>query len=310
MKNIAIIGGTGFIGRNLTEYFINSGYSINVIGRSIDKIPNHKNLSKYKVDINDTINLLKSVENCEIIIWLVTSSIPSSSIFNFSDEFNNNINPIIKVLDSDKISVRFKKFIFISSGGTIYGEALDRTPITEDTLKSPISNYGLSKALSEDYIKFITKQNDFQSYILRPSNVYGEYQNMEKPQGIIGFALKSILNNTSIDLYGNGEVTRDFVYVKDVVKAFEKCILDDYKKAETKIYNVGSGYGLTIKQIIEKVSEIAGEKVITVSKPFREFDCKYNILNIDKIQDELNWFPETSIEQGLYNVWKWLKEKK
>jgi UDP-glucose 4-epimerase len=266
-QNIGIIGGAGFIGKNLTDFFIEEGHNVTVIGRNMHS-------SKYKnpgiipiqVESNNTDQLLKSVQSCEVIIWLVSASVPSTSNESLVDDFSININPLIKFLERTNELPKFKKFIYLSSGGTIYGDSLENKPLDENSSKRPISAYGLSKIVAENYIKFLTNNSRIQSFILRPSNVYGMYQNLLKPQGIIGFTFKSIINNTSIDLYDQGRVTRDFIYVTDLARAVYCCVNSEYKESSTSIYNVGSQQGYTIKEVLDKINIIAKKSIHIIPK--------------------------------------------
>jgi UDP-glucose 4-epimerase len=174
----------------------------------------------------------------------------------------------------------------------------------------PISGYGLSKIISEKYIEFFSVNSEIQYYILRPSNVYGLYQNFSKPQGIIGFAFKSIINNTSLNIYDEGKVTRDFIYVSDLAEAINCCIDSEFKNSISTIYNVGSQKGYSIIEILNKIKKITQKELLIIAKPSRSFDCNYNVLNIEKIKAELNWQPKIELDEGLKYIWNWIKNEK
>lgn len=307
VEKIAIIGGAGFIGYNLTVFFADKGYSVKVISRSVfgDKF-NIKNVDTTVLNANDTAACIDYIQDCETVIWLATASIPSTNSDTLIDDFKFNVDPIIRFLEEVK-KTSVKRFIYLSSGGTIYGDSKGRTLLDESSPKNPISGYGLSKIISEKYIRFLTNNSSLQSFILRPSNVYGAHQNLIKPQGIIGFAFKAVLQETSIDLYNDGAVTRDFIYVTDLANAVLKCIESDYRGGNTSIYNVGSEKGYTIKEILKKIDDVSKGNIVTINKSARSFDCNYNVLSSKKIEKDFNWKPEVSIEDGLQKVWEWIK---
>lgn len=309
MKNIAIIGGHGFIGKNFCEFFISLGYNVSLVGKNSRNQIFPKTALSISLEMANTEDLLKSVKNADVIIWLATSLIPGAHESSLELDFNSNIKPVIAFLEKSDNSF-LKKFIYLSSGGTVYGDTTEHLPVTENHYKAPISEYGLSKLVAENYIEFITKSSSFESFILRPSNVYGKYQNLKKPQGIIGFAFKSLINDTAIDLYDNGKVIRDFVFVTDVAEAVLKCITAKLNISATHIFNVGNGKPFTIKEIIAKIGKVAGKDVSTINKSSRKFDCVYNVLSIEKIKAELNWVPKIDVDQGLIEVWEWIKETK
>lgn len=309
-RKIGIIGGAGFIGQNLTNFFVDCGYEVYVVSRKIDKTKlQHPNIIGAEVNVENTATLFESLKQCETIIWLVSSLVPSVSNDSLVDDFDSNISPLIRFLELAKTSIFFKRFVYLSSGGTIYGDSLDNKPLDEDSSKKPISSYGLSKIVTENYIKFLTSTSHFQSFILRPSNVYGQFQNLIKPQGIIGYAFKSIINNTSIDLYDDGRVTRDFIHVNDLANAVHSCMESDFKESQTAVYNVGSQKGYTIKEILGKINATTQMQIHTVPKSSRSFDCNYNVLKIEKIKRDMNWEPKIEIEDGLNLVWEWIKNE-
>lgn len=307
MKNIAIIGGHGFIGKNFTDFLLQSDYKITLIGKGTAHNQFSAEVESVEADIQNTSEIIAAVVNSEVVIWLASSLIPGVHQSSLELDFETNIKPVIAFLEKTK-ELSFSKFIYLSSGGTVYGDTFDQVPLGEDHHKSPISAYGLSKLVTENYIQFLTRNSNFESFILRPSNVYGKYQNLSKPQGIIGFAFKSLIHNSTIDLYDDGKVIRDFVSVTDLAVVTQKCIEKPTKISETHFYNIGSGIPLSIKEVISKISKVAGKEVETVEKSSRNFDCEYNVLSIEKVKNELNWEPKVDMIEGLKEVWDWIKE--
>jgi UDP-glucose 4-epimerase len=305
-KTIAIIGGDGFIGKNFTNYFADNNFEVLVIDRHFELATSKPNVSNLAVDIHHTKELVLLVEPADYIIWLVHASVPSTLDESLTDDFNLNILPLIKFLEKSKTLLKLKKFVYLSSGGTIYGDSVMNEPLTELHPQNPISNYGLSKSVAEIYINYLTKNTGFESFILRPSNVFGMFQNLIKPQGIIGFAFKSIYEDKTLDLYDNGKVIRDFIYVMDVAKATHLCIKSQLNSGNTVKYNVGSNEGLTIKEVLDKIEKICNKKLKLNHKASRTFDCSYSVLDNNKIKSQLNWKIETQMDEGLLKVWEWI----
>lgn len=308
-KSIALVGGGGFIGTNLANYFWEQGFNVLIIGRSA--VNETRLLSKeIKVDlldVNHTSKLNEAVQNYENIVWLANNLVPSITMDSLVDDYNFNVSPVVKFIESTTELRSLKRFIFLSSGGTIYGDSLQAKKITEENQKSPISPYGLSKIISEHYIQFLTKDKNFDSYLLRPSNVYGNFQNLLKPQGIIGYAFNAILENKAIDLYDDGKVIRDFLHVNDLASAIKKCILQPNVGKSTQIYNVGAEIGYSIKEVLTLIEKVSGKKIQVIAKPKRNFDCDYNVLDCAKIKNDLHWKPVVDLEEGLKLVWEWVK---
>lgn len=309
-STVAIIGGNGFVGKNFTKYFLSKDYDVIILDHSVkEKVNLHENVKEYAVDIHHTKMLIDIIKNVDYVIWLVHASVPSTQDDSLVDDFTLNISPIIKFLEKSAALENLKKFIYISSGGTIYGDVSEHSPINEEYKHKPISNYGLSKSVAEKYIEYITRNKLFESIILRPSNIYGPFQNLVKPQGIIGYAFKAIKNNQTLDIYDGGKVVRDFIYVDDVAKAVEKCLSEELKSGNTQFFNVGSNEGFSILQILQKIEIITEKKLQINHKSSRSFDCEYNVLDTLKINKEKNWNKEIKIEEGLLKVWEWIKSE-
>lgn len=308
---IAIIGGNGFIGKNLTLYFSSRGYMVKVIGRHLSSVYSiSENVVYIKADIRDTNQIIEGVADAEFIIWLAHTSVPSINDVSSIDEFQTNIAPIIQFLEGIKKSdTILKKFIYMSSGGTVYGNINTQNPIQETEATEPISNYGLSKSIAEKYIKFLTRFSPFSSIILRPSNVYGKFQNLIKPQGIVGYAFKAIHCNYPLDVYDDGRVVRDFIYVDDVASAIERFVESESVAGQTSIFNIGSNKGITIKELLQKIETIAGKNLTLNHKSSRSFDCEYNVLDSSQLIKEIDWSPQVDLDEGLEKVWDWIRNE-
>lgn len=302
MKKTAIIGGNGFIGSNLANFLIKKNKELKILDKYIDENKFNSNslaIDFVKCDINNTSKLISYIKDCTEIIWLVHTSVPSTSMTNIINDLNSNLNPLVNFLIELKKIDKIKKFIFLSSGGTIYGEPEIKEPIRENHIINPISNYGLTKFIQEKYISLILKFTQIKVFILRPSNVYGVNQNLDKPQGIIGHTFKSIENKIPIDLYGSGKVIRDFIYVDDLSQAIYNCL--EFKSCNNNLecYNIGSQNGLAIIEIIKRIEKITKQKVKINYKKTRHFDCSYNVLDSSSFSKYYSWEAIVDIEKGL-----------
>jgi UDP-glucose 4-epimerase len=307
-KSIALIGGGGFIGTNLTKFFADNGYNVLSIGRNLSNKFNFfsGNIQTKNIDVNNTFELIEALYLYENVVWLVNDLLPGSFVKSLKDDFDCNVSPLVNFLEKASDLNLLKKFVFISSGGVVYGNPDVNLPIKENSSRNPISTYGLSKLISEEYVSYITIKSPFNSIIFRPSNVYGKFQNFNKLQGIVGYAFNAMIKNSQLDLYGGGEVIRDFINVTDLALAIKISIENpDLEKVE--VFNVGSQKGYSIFEIIKIIEEIGKTKILLNYKESREFDCNFNVLNIEKIQNKLDWNPSINIVDGLIDVWDSLK---
>jgi UDP-glucose 4-epimerase len=312
MKKCIVIGGGGFIGRNLIETLSIEGYKIKAVDKYTDKIKSleflYPNLEIINLSVEDTDSLVFHLGDIENIIWLVHTSVPSTSMSNLEIDLTSNLVPLLRFLQRLLNINTVEKFIYLSSGGTIYGEPLIKMPICESHDKSPISNYGLSKLFAENYINFILGRSDIQSFILRPSNIYGLYQNLNIPQGIIGHALIAAKEGKPIILFNNKMFVRDFLFVSDLVNAINKCL--DYnsgvEKPHSITFNVGFGRGYTIQELLDEIRIVVNIDFVINNSHARYFDCTYNVLNTNKIKTMLGWETNVNLNTGIKKVWDWL----
>jgi UDP-glucose 4-epimerase len=312
MKKCLIIGGGGFVGRNLVEFLSLKGYQIKVIDKYTNNLYQLKNIflniELLSLEVDDIENIIAHLEDVENIIWLVHTSVPSTSMNNIESDLTSNLLPLIAFLKRIKSINTIKKFIYLSSGGTIYGEPLKQIPITEDHHKKPISSYGLTKLIAEQYINFILDGANIQRFILRPSNIYGLHQNLNVPQGIIGHTLNAVIHKKPLTLFDNRLFIRDYIFVSDIAEAIAQCL--NYKQSEdyNNVFNLGFGQGYSIEDLLDKIYEVTNYELEIKNQPARSFDCTYNVLNIERISSKLEWSPKVNLNEGLMKVWTWMRD--
>ncbi len=309
MYNILLLGGTGFIGKNIIESFY-SDKKCNLIVVSRDP-----NLLENPIFLGDNItvmigSLLDSdfIENLiddykiNVIIHLASSLIPSSPESAFFDGMNSIIIPTFKLIDF--IANREIKFIFFSSGGTIYGNA--SFLIKETNSLNPINNYGFSKLIIENYIKFKSNSSRLNYIILRPSNVYGKYQSFDGNQGFISVAVNKIHYDKTIEIWGDGSVRREFMYVEDLAD-FIFYAIEHFENMPQNI-NVGLGHDYTINEyynIIAKVVGYKGKFVHDLSKPV---GMKQKLIDDTKLK-AFGWHYKTSLEEGILKTYDYYRQE-
>jgi UDP-glucose 4-epimerase len=203
--------------------------------------------------------------------------------------------------------LRRQKLIYISSGGTVYGQS-ESLPINENHINKPISPYGLTKLTLENYARFYSVTEGLNYCIVRPSNAYGEGQAPFKGQGFIATVIASILKGVPVNIYGSTNVLRDYLYVSDLAYGIFK-VLEYGKFGE--VYNIGTGIGLSNLDIILKIQNIIGDTAQPAQfnhYPIRPFDVESNYLDCNKIKAHTGWEPKISIDEGLIKTINWLKE--
>lgn len=311
-KVCLVLGGSGFIGSHLVRHLRESGFYVRVFGRDYEKfqrnIGDERAIEFHQGDISNTKAVETTLADVTDIAYLVASSVPETSMKDFGFDMQSNVFPLIKLLQMARTRDHIKRLVYISSGGTVYGNPKVPEPLTESHLPIPISSYGLTKLIGEHYVRLCLSGSHVRSYILRPSNAYGERQNLGNGQGAVGQFLLSLARQAPITLYGDGSVVRDFVYVEDLVRSVALCLADNSSSDENvSTFNVGSGKGISIAQLVETIEQVTGKKFVVQWQPDRGFDCRYNVLDIRKIRQTLRWQPQVPLEEGIKKTWRWIQ---
>lgn len=307
MKNYLILGGCGFIGRHLVKELAenNPESSITVVDVVKDSsFDDLKNIKQIQTSLSEILNFEELVVDIDIVYHLISTTTPSDNTEKIMNDFNDTIIPTIKLLECMKMH-KDKKLIFVSSGGTVYGEATN-LPIPEIHSLNPICTYGIQKVLLEKYMEVYGHLYDMNFIIARLSNPYGTGQNVKKNQGIIPIFVRKIINGESLQIWGDGNTVRDYIFIDDAVKALD--VLGDYE-GEEHIFNVGSGVGYSINQIVNLIieeTEVARPVIEYMEE--RKCDVKMNVLDISKIVNMIDWKPEVSIEEGILQTIKLYEE--
>ena len=280
---ILILGGSGFIGKNLSEKMLEKKHEIIILDSDID------------------FDFFKGVD---IIFYLVNFTTPFLNIEEKKEAYKKDVSVCIDVLELSRKN-DIKKVIFSSSGGTIYGN-LDNTSDREEDVTNPINYYGISKLALEKIILMYNQLYNMNNIILRISNPYGKYQNSDKV-GIISIFLRKILDNEKIEIFGDGTNVRDYIYIGDLMDIFCKIIEKD--SYSYNIFNIGSGEGKSILDIINAIKKITNLNFNIEFKENRNFDVKNNILDISRVKKEFNFTPKISLDEGIKLFYLYLKNK-
>ena len=305
LPNILITGGSGFIGSNFVNSIHNKVNKIIIIDKKpplIDKSIN--NLKYFQTEYDRLTSIKKHIKDVDVVLHLASTSFPFSTNFNpqkdLDCEIVKNIN-FFNFLSKNKI----KKIIFPSSGGTIYGEINGKANKIKD-MALPISFYGAHKLLIENYLNIYFKLEKLEPLILRISNPYGANQSNYMKQGFIGTAIKSVLANKKIDIWGDGSNIRDYIYIDDLTCLLEKAVLNFSQGT----FNVGSGKGYSVNEVIEQIKKIHKGKIKIKFSNHNDYDVKKSILDISLTNKKFNWKPKTSLKQGIQLVYKNIKNEK
>jgi UDP-glucose 4-epimerase len=301
-----IFGGGGFLGLNLARALIAEGHSLKIFDRSTSVTGLHgfgeADFEWIVGDFSNEEEVINAVEGCEIIFHLISTTLPKSSNINPIFDIESNVISTIRMLEIARKS-NIKMVLFASSGGTVYGTP-NETRIKESHSTEPTCSYGIGKLTIEKYLHLYYELYGLNYRILRISNPYGEEQRPASHQGAVAIFLSRALNNETIEIWGDGTVIRDFIYIGDVIEAFIKAM--NYK-GEYRLYNVGSGKGKSINELLTAIEFLIGRQVRRNFLPGRGFDVPINVLDTTRAREILGFQANTSFEEGLGRTLNWLQ---
>ncbi len=259
---------------------------------------------KFNDDDFGSENSLKEIEifDPDICFHLAAQSSVVVSVENPSLDFEHNILQPIKLIQV-LLKSNCKKLVFTSSGGTIFGEPTVIPTAEEDYADEPESPYGVAKKRLNELIKIMTKNSNLKYSILNLSNVYGPRQDPHGEAGVVSIFANKYLNNKEPIVYGDGEQTRDYIYVKDVVSALVKASKID----QNHFLNIGTGVETSVNDLANSMKMQFSSEIKPLYEPAREGELKRSVLNNSKAKRELNWEPEYSLDDGMKEVFSWLK---
>lgn len=304
-KSCLIYGGGGFIGSHLAEELLSKGYEVTVFDKlNFSQRNLQKVVDKIRIiegDFNNIIDIRKSLEDIDYVFHLVSSTLPAGSNENPVYDAESNLISSLRLF-RECCDRKVKKVIFLSSGGTVYGIP-DSIPITEDHTTKPICSYGIIKKTIEDYLYLFHQLHNLDYNVFRLSNPYGERQNPYAAQGAIAVFLNKVLKDEEIVIWGDGEVVRDYIYIKDAAKALATSVTAD---SQSKLFNLSAGIGYSLNQIIDVIRKVTGKQNIKIRyQEKRSFDVPVSVLDNSLITRELGWKPETSLNSGIEATYKY-----
>jgi UDP-glucose 4-epimerase len=298
-KKCLILGGNGFIGQYLSKALLAKGFTIRVLstkkqGEIFNSSLKNLNIEWVTGNFSDEKLIDEATEGVSYVFHLISTTLPSSSNLDPHFDILSNVGSTVNILKSCVLN-KVDKVIFSSSGGTVYGIP-KYLPIDELHPQYPISSYGIQKLAIERYLYLYNHLHGLKSSVLRISNPFGLGQDISRGQGLVTTFLARIMNGKEIEIWGDGSVVRDYIYVDDVIDSFI-AVLENHN--EFDIYNIGSGVGSSILEVIQKIETVVGSRAKIQFKESRSADVPANVLDITHSQKELCWHPKVSLIKGI-----------
>lgn len=302
---ILVLGGSGFLGSHIVDKFLSEKHDVSVYDLYTERYRRTPSSVHFFTGDFGNVGALDDViaTGFDVIVHCVSTTTPKSS--NESPEFDiqSNVVGTVKFLD---ICVRHNigKLVFLSSGGTVYGDIGDTPAIDESHRVRPICSYGVSKLSIEHYLSVYQHLYGLNYVSLRLSNPYGERQNPHRALGAVTVFLHRTLSQQTIEIWGDGSVTRDFIYAGDVANAVFQATVRPLKG----VFNVGTGLGTSLRELLAEITQAVNLQPKVVWLKSRPFDVPRVVLDCTKLKTAAEWRCLTGMPEGIAKTTDWLRK--
>ena len=304
-----VVGGGGFIGSHLVRFLVADGRrQVRVIGRRDRPAYGLPPEVEYiRADAADVVEMESLLKDADEVIDLAYGSVPKTSYDDPVQDLLSNLPATVSLLKkASECSLR--RFLLVSSGGTVYGNA-SRLPIDEFHATNPVSPYGITKLAAEKYAFLFQRLSSLPLVVARPSNPYGPFQYGRLSQGFIGAALHATAGRQKVTVFGDRGTVRDYIYVEDLARGLIAA-LEHGQIGEA--YNIGTGIGYDNRAVLDEIDLVVREDGYSVEcehRAYRAFDVAENVLSSARLTYLSGWRPQIDLHTGLKATWQWAKEQ-
>jgi UDP-glucose 4-epimerase len=311
-RNVLVTGGAGFIGSHVVDAYLAAGDSVTVLddlssGRR-ENVPAGARLVEADIRSREARELL-ATGGFTLLNHHAAQIDVRRSVSEPEFDASVNLLGLLNLLEGARQG-GVRRVVFSSSGGVVYGTR-GRLPLVETEAKLPLSPYGAAKLSSEYYLTTFAQLYGLETVALRYSNVYGPRQRPDGEAGVVAIFGRRILAGQPLTIFGDGEQTRDMVFVKDVAAA--NVAASDWRVAppdsvDTRAFNVGTGIETSVNRLAQLLAGAARRQPEITHAAARPGELQRNALAIDKAKRELGWTPKTSLEEGMRQTLRYLSE--
>ncbi|MEO8732129.1 MAG: NAD-dependent epimerase/dehydratase family protein [Rhodoferax sp.] len=303
---ITIFGGGGFIGSTIADRLLNDGHILRIFERPrvepYRTFLAHERVEWITGDFFSMHDVTDAIEGADIVFHLVSTTLPKSSNDDPVYDVQSNVISTLQMLNA-MVAHKVSRIVFISSGGTVYGDPV-YLPIDEKHPTDPHVSYGITKLAIEKYLLMYARLYGIKPVILRVANPFGERQRVETAQGAVGVFISQALRGKKIEIWGDGSVTRDFIYIGDVAEAFAKAAT---YLGTHHVFNISSGSGTSLNELVQTLEDVLDAPVNREYKAGRGFDVPVSILCNKLAQKELGWAPAVRMREGIARTAEWMR---
>ena len=313
MKKILVVGGAGYIGAHVAYLLQENGYGVRIYDDFSNGLKSRIDGKFSDVVIGDVLDrqaLISACEGIDAVIHLAAKKAVGESVDNPLKYYENNVGGTLNLLAA--MSLKGVKRIVFSSTAAVYAPS-EKLSITEDDLTEPLSPYGQTKLLSEKLISAVAKAENLSAISLRYFNVVGalrdEFADNSK-DNLVPKVFAALKAGKNPEIYGSdyptkdGSCIRDYIHISDLAKAHLVALENVFAANVDEVYNVGSGTGYSVTEMINQIAESIGKAITPTLSPRRPGDTAQLIASIAKIERDLGWKPERSLKEMIDSAWQ------
>jgi UDP-glucose 4-epimerase len=305
---VVVFGGGGFIGSAIADRLLAEGHALRIFERPrvqpYREFTDSEEVEWVAGDISSMHDVSDAIHGVDAVLHMVSTTLPKSSNDDPIFDVQTNVVGSLHILNA-MVTHRVPSIVFISSGGTVYGNPL-YLPVDENHPTNPVVSYGITKLAIEKYLQVYELLYGIKAITLRVANPYGERQRLETAQGAVGVFLHHAIKGIPVEIWGDGSVTRDYIHVSDVAEAFSTAL--EYS-GEQRLFNVSSGVGISVNGLIDRIEDVLGQSIERRYLAGRSFDVPVNVLCNELARSELDWTPLVSMGEGIGRTAEWMRRE-
>jgi UDP-glucose 4-epimerase len=294
---IGVFGANGFMGRHLLRKLADERIPARAFSRRFDLNVDRGSpqIEFVEGDFTNPLQRIAALDGVDVVVQLISTSSPGLRNDQVISDIQENVIPHVGFLEQC-VRAKVRRYIFVSSGGAVYGEQAT-PPTTEEAPVAPISSYGVTKVTIEQYLKMYGHLSQMGYFILRVSNPFGPGQKFKKGQGLIPFVLDRATRRLPIQIFGDGSSRRDYLYIDDLIEAVYLSVVGEGEFQS--IVNIGSGDSVSISDVVDKIEANLKYPIEREFVKPRATDVNVTMLDNTRARHLLGWKPKISFEDGI-----------
>lgn len=301
MADVLVVGGNGFIGSHVVDALVSRGNQVAAFDRFGRSGPQFTAPGVLPVagDFLNADDVARAVAGRELVVHMLSTTDPASAENDPTVDVRTNLLSTIDLLTACA-DAGVRRVVFASTGGAIYGDQ-PRSVFSEEDPTLPVSPYAIGKLAIEHYLRYFRRKRGLASTVVRISNPYGPRQNPAKRQGVIPIFLRRLADGQPVTVYGDGSMVRDYVYVSDVAEMVADITLGE---PEHEVYNLGSGTGYSLAEIIRSIEDVTGLPLARHHHPAPSTFVDHVTLATERFEREFPSRPTTTLAEGIRRTWE------